>query len=222
MGIVRFGAPRELVLWLRDCFGCRTFVETGTNKGETAVWAADNFDQVFTIEAYEPLYREAVETFGNRANIRFLEGDSRHHIRSILGSLAEPAVFWLDAHWCGEYTFGRSDECPLVGELEALNASKVQHVVLIDDARLFLAPPPAPHDASHWPDIAEICHLMTAHSTRRYIAVHDDVIICVADSGRGKVIEFLRNEMANSRITRQPRPERAQSLSDRIRSRIGI
>ena len=143
MGSVRFGVPRDLVLWMRDTFKAKVFVETGTNQAETAVWASANFERVFTVEAHEPLHQKAVETFGSCKNIRFLKGDSRTHIKSLTSSLTEPAIFWLDAHWCGENTFGKSDECPVVGELELLNASKVPHIVLIDDARFFLAPPPA-------------------------------------------------------------------------------
>lgn len=198
MGAIRFGVPRELVLWLRDAFRVGVFVETGTNQAETAVWASANFERVFTIEAYGPLYQKAVEAFGNRKNIEFLQGDSRTHIRSLLTLLTEPAIFWLDAHWCGEHTFGKSDECPVVGELELLNSSKLAHIVLIDDARLFLAPPPPPHECSHWPNITTICKLLSMHNTNRYVAVHDDVIIGVPDVAKPRLIEFIRGETVKS------------------------
>jgi|SRR5579862_450342 len=194
MGAIRFGVPKELVLWLREAFQISVFVETGTNRAETAVWASENFGRVFTIEANGPLHQRAIETFGDRRNIQFLAGDSRVHIKSLLTSLTEPAIFWLDAHWCGEDTFGKTEECPVVGELELLNTSKVGHLVLIDDARLFLAPPPPPHDASHWPDIATICELLSAPEHSRYVAVHDDVIIAVPDFAKPRLIEFLRIE----------------------------
>src|SRR5262245_50073632 len=142
MGAIRFGVPKELVLWLRDAFKISVFVETGTNRAETAAWASTHFARVFTIEANEGLHQRAIKTFGDRKNIQFLNGDSRVHINSLLPSLTEPAIFWLDAHWCGEDTFGKTEECPVVGELELLNASEVNHIVLVDDARLFLAPPP--------------------------------------------------------------------------------
>jgi FkbM family methyltransferase len=179
---------------MRNTFKVKVFVETGTHQAETAVWASANFERVFTVEAQEPLHQKAVETFGSRKNIRFLKGDSRMHIKSLTSSLTEPAIFWLDAHWCGENTFGKSDECPVVGELELLNASKVPHIVLIDDARLFLAPPPAPHEATHWPDISAICRLMAAHDSHRYVAVHDDAIIGVPGAARLQLVEFLRAE----------------------------
>src|SRR5262245_5918475 len=222
MGSVRFGVPKDLVLWMRDTFKVKVFVETGTYEAETAVWACANFARVFTIEAHEALYQKAVETFGRCKNIRFLEGDSRTHIKSLASSLTEPAIFWLDAHWCGENTFGKSDECPVVGELELLNASKVPHMVLIDDARFFLAPPPAPHDATYWPDINAICRLMAAHDSHRYVAVHDDVIIGVPGAARLQLVGFLRAELIKNIAPPAPTPKPApRTLPRRIRSKIG-
>jgi hypothetical protein len=213
------------VLWMRDTFNAKVFVETGTNHAETAVWASDNFDRVFTIEAFQPLYQAAVETFGSRPNIQFLDGDSRTHIRSLAGSLSEPAIFWLDAHWCGEHTFGKTDECPVMGELEALNESEVPHLILIDDARLFLAPPPAPHDADQWPDISTICKSLGAHSSNRYVAVHDDVIIAVPNSGKRPLVECLRAEaIANASghpVSPALSPPLLRSILHRVHAKIG-
>jgi hypothetical protein len=206
---------------MRDIFKVKIFVETGTNLAETAVWASDNFERVFTVEAYEPLYQKAIETYGNRKNIQFLKGDSRTHIKSLTSSLTEPAIFWLDAHWCGEHTFGKSDECPIIGELELLNASKVPHIVLIDDARLFLEPPPAPHEASCWPDISAICRSLTAHDSNRYVAVHDDVIIGVPGAAKAQLIEFLRAETIKNSAPPPPPKPGVRTLLRRIRSRIG-
>lgn len=220
MGAIRFGVPRELVLWLRDTFSVNVFIETGTNRADTAVWASQNFERVFTIEAHEPLYQQALEAFGDRKNIQFLKGDSRTHIKSLLASLSGPAIFWLDAHWCGEGTFGKIEECPVVGELELLNTSKVAHIVLIDDARLFLAPPPLPHDASHWPDITTICELLSIRGTNRYVVVHDDVIIGVPDAAKTRLIDFIRAESLK-RVSQLPSISVRRTPLSRIRSIIG-
>ena len=219
MGAIRFGAPTELVLWLRDIFDVNVFVETGTNRAETAIWASANFKRVFTIEAYEPLYRQALQASGDHKNIQFLHGDSRTHMKALLSSLANPAIFWLDAHWCGEQSFGTTEECPVIGELKLLNASKVAHIVLIDDARLFLAPPPPPHKPSHWPDIATICGLLSAASTNRYVVVHDDVIVAVPGNAKAEFVEFLRAKVANNPV--QPAGVSVRGTFARIRSMIG-
>lgn len=195
MGSVRFGVPRELVLWLRDTFNIRTFVETGTNQAETTIWAAGEFDQVITIEGYEPLHQKAINAFGSCRNIRFLLGDSRRLLPEVLQSLDGPAIFWLDAHWCGADTYGSGDECPVLGELEVLNAWGTPHFVLVDDARLFLAPPPAPHRSDDWPGINAICRAMDEHVSNRYVAVFEDVIVGVPFHARKQFVEWLRTHM---------------------------
>ena len=219
MGAVRFGVPRELVLWLQDTFKIDVFVESGTNLAETAVWATGHFQRVFTIEAHPPLYKRAITTFGDRKNIRFLEGDSRSHIKSLLPLLTEPAIFWLDAHWCGEGTFGKTEECPVVGELELINTSELAHIVLIDDARLFLAPPPPPHEITHWPDISTICGLLSGSAWNRYVVLRDDVIIAVPDFAKAKLAEFIRRETPETFL--QPGFSAPRAWLSRIRSIIG-
>ncbi len=220
MGSVRFGAPKPLVLWLRDLCKIGTFVETGTNRAETAAWASGQFEQVYTVEAYEPLHQQAVEKYGDRKNIHFLKGDSREHIRSLIHQLQDPAIFWLDAHWCGEFTFGKADECPVIGEVELLNSCPVPHIVLIDDARLFLAPPPAPHQADHWPDIATVCRLLTDYRTPRYVVVHEDVIIAVPATARNQLVDFVRAEvLSNAAAPPESAPAGKASLR-RVGSRI--
>jgi hypothetical protein len=193
MGCVRFGAPKELVLWLKDTFGVSTFVETGTNKAETSVWAAEHFEQVFTIEGYEPLHRQAVEHYGNVGNIHFLLGDSRTVIREMQSNLEKTAIIWLDAHWCGQETFGKSAECPVLEELRAINETAVEHFVLIDDARYFIAPAPEPHEVEHWPGIGEICEVLAKHPSKRYVVIFEDVIVAVPMWAKQKLINYLRS-----------------------------
>jgi hypothetical protein len=206
MGNVQFGAPRELVLWLRDTFNVDTFVETGTNRAETAMWASKQFQRVITVEGYPPLYNAAVKSFGDNKTIEFLLGDSRDHLRRVADSLQNQAIFWLDAHWCGDETYGNSDECPVLGELEALNSSGMSHIVLIDDARLFLAPPPPPHVADHWPDIAAVCRAMEGCPGNRYVAVHEDVIVGVPAEAKPSFVEFLRKKAVERDLQAQPAP----------------
>jgi len=191
-------------VWLRDTFGIRTFVETGTNEADTAVWAADEFEHVITIEGSESLHQTAVSTFGWRRNIRFVHGDSRRMLPEVLRRLDAPAIFWLDAHWCGMDTYGSGNECPVLDELKALNAWDTPHIVLVDDARLFLAPPPPPHRSDDWPDINAICRAMDGDAPRRYVAVFEDVIVGVPSHARTRFVEFLRAHADRSPPPSQP------------------
>ena len=142
---------------------------------------------MITIELSTKYHAGAVERFRARPGVTVLNGNSAARLREIVPGLAKPAVFWLDAHWSGLDTAGREAECPVIEEIAAINAAAPAHFVMVDDARLFGAPPPRPHRAEEWPDLATT---MTAlgNGDRRYVALFDDVLIAVPSSAR----EFLR------------------------------
>ena len=75
MGIVRMGPPVEVLNKIRT-LGTKIFIETGTYKAQTSVWASKQFDRVYTVEASKKLYNEAVEQYGNIQNIKFICGIS--------------------------------------------------------------------------------------------------------------------------------------------------
>ena len=139
MGVVRLGVPEELALTLKETFGLSTFVETGTYKAGSTVWASNHFSRVVTIEGFEEYFRRAIAAHGHRQNVEFLFGDSRQKLPEVLRTLQEPAIFWLDAHWMGnkEISAGTDRECPLLDEIAYLMDSSIDHYILIDDARLF-------------------------------------------------------------------------------------
>lgn len=198
MGSVNFGAPRALIKQLRETFDVSTFVETGTHLGETSAWASNVFRQVITVEGSEDYHREAKQRHADRTNIEFLLGDSRTRLAEILQRLNEPALFWLDAHWMGAGSlatadvFGRGSECPLLDEIALINASKLDHIVLIDDARLFLAPPPLPHRADEWPNIKEVLAALDMKDTGWRTIVYDDVMTCAPLAYQAQVQEIFQ------------------------------
>jgi hypothetical protein len=118
--------------------GARVFVETGTYKGDTTEALRPYFDWLYTIEANDALFSAAKARFAGAPNVRTLHGDSAALLPHVLGELEQKALFWLDAHWCGNDTFGTYLSAPIMTELEALFAHKVRdHIILIDDARYF-------------------------------------------------------------------------------------
>ena len=188
MGAFSMGPPPDLVKSLKDMFGFGTFVETGTLTGETTIWASSLFEQVYTIEASRELYDGAQERFRNIKNIVSLFGESGPELSRLLPTLP-PTIFFLDAHWSGSNTAGAKSECPLLTELGVIMPWFRKHAVLIDDARLFLKPPPPPHQIDEWPSLDDIQR--ETHGAT-YTAVYKDVIVLVPVWHRGKVSTMLQ------------------------------
>jgi hypothetical protein len=87
-------------------------------------------------------------------------------------------LYWLDAHWCvADKTAGGASQCPLLEELDAIGDLNPQSLVLIDDARLFLCPPPYPHEIDHWPSFQSVFQKLSSLSREHEIVIANDVII---------------------------------------------
>ena len=190
LGIVNFGVSPELVLIAKDQFGVDTFVETGTFRGDTANWAADHFKKVYTVEFVAERFRAAQERFRARPNVECLQGNSPDCLRQIVANLkGSRALFWLDAHWNGDGE-SRENECPVAEEVRIINEADMEAYVLVDDARYFVAPPPAPHDPAQWPALAQLIPAL-AH-TGRYVAMIDDIIAAWPHRAERALIEYAR------------------------------
>jgi hypothetical protein len=150
------------------------------------------FSSVVTIEASEQLHALAGAQFGHLKNIRFLRGSSPAVLRQIVPTLPTPAIYWLDAHWSGGMTAGEEYECPLLEEIRAIDSHGDDAFILIDDARLFLAPPPLPHKAEQWPDLAGVLGTLREKHPSRYVVVFEDVIIAVPARAREFLIRYCR------------------------------
>jgi hypothetical protein len=178
MGQYHITIPQNLALSLRDRFGLKYFVETGTYHGKTAAWAAQHFKRVWTIEINEEFHEEAKSLYGHMEKIAFVLGDSRIALPTILESLAIPTLFYLDAHWTPDLNTPRPDhgECPLREELALIHAHDKagMHVIVIDDARIFVEGVDEEiHTASEWATWDQICAALLA----RKVYIEDDVIV---------------------------------------------
>lgn len=155
MGLINFGVPEKETEFLKKNLGLDVFVEGGTYRGGTAKKMSEFFKKVYTIEKSDVMYDIAKENLKDISNVTMLKGDTREHLTQILDS-NDNIIFWLDAHWSGGDTYGEEDECPLVEELDIIFKYPKNYVILIDDARLFLAPPPHPHKFQNWQSLADI------------------------------------------------------------------
>jgi hypothetical protein len=181
MGIINFGIPKKIVLDLCAAHSVTVFIETGTYQGATARWASQHFEQVHTIERSESLFEAHCRELSGLHGVAPYSGDSRDILPGIISELGDRrALYWLDSHWFGGETSGQDDQCPLLGELECLT-NRSQDIILIDDARLFLAAPPMPHQPSQWPTIAEVILALSGGIKRPYVQIADDVIFVVPD-----------------------------------------
>ena len=178
MGAVTFSLDMKLLYALKSSLRLDRFVETGTFRGDTVAQVAPYFDEVISIELSDELSKAAASRFASEPKIKILHGSSPTKLEDIRPDFqGESALFWLDAHWCvASNTAGLSSQCPLLDELRAIKSVNAESVILIDDARLFLAPPLAPHEISHWPNFDEIIRQLLAMSECHQIMVINDVI----------------------------------------------
>jgi hypothetical protein len=196
MGLVFPGAPKDLVQFLSEKFRIKYFVETGTYYGFTAVWASDVFSKVYTIERSEIIYKKTSERYSEKKNITFILGDSREKIKKVLNEIDDSAVFWLDAHFSGGETAGKGESAPIFEEINIIKSSKYPHFILIDDARLFLAPPPDPHPIGEYPTILEL--LKCIGEDQYYTIIYNDVIVCIPEECKEETLEFSKKEITYS------------------------
>lgn len=195
MGAVDFSIDTKLVACLQRALPISVFVETGTFEGEAIARVRDLFDEIHSIELSDHYYAQAADRFAGDRHVKLHHGDSRQTLVSLRPMLADRAVlYWLDAHWCvADETAGAQSQCPLLDELEALRRLNAESVLLIDDARLFLATPPAPHESSEWPRFQQVLRKMLLLSPSHEIMVINDVIVLFPELAQEAVTDYARS-----------------------------
>jgi glycosyltransferase involved in cell wall biosynthesis len=195
MGAVTFSLDERLLECLRSAVPFTTFVETGTFKGEAAALAARHLERVVTVEFSRPLWEEAVKRFEADPRVEVLLGDSREVLARVRSSLEEEStLYWLDAHWCvADDAAGEHSQCPLLEEIRAIASLGETSAILIDDARLFLAPPPKPHEVTQWPTFDEVVRALRALSGSHQLMVVNDVIAFYPRAAKAAMEGFARH-----------------------------
>lgn len=141
-------AKRDLLVETVKAHGLKVFVETGTFMGDTVARLHPHVWMTFSCELDRGRYDDACVRFADKANVALAHGNSGSWIRKVVRDLKVPALFWLDAH-----SSDARAPCPLRDELLALAPSTLDHVVLVDDARIF--------GMGLWPTLADIRTIMT-------------------------------------------------------------
>jgi hypothetical protein len=196
MGAVTFSLDPRLVQALQSALPLSVLLETGTFKGDTVSALESFFDKVVSIELSEALYADVINRFADCSHVRILQGNSVDKLRELRSELQGIGVlYWLDAHWCvATSTAGELSQCPLLGELAAIVELNEKSVVLIDDARLFLAPPLAPHDISRWPSLQQIVLTLQSLSAHHELMVINDVIAFYPRAAKAAVLSFAQSD----------------------------
>jgi hypothetical protein len=183
----------QMIEVLRSYFNIPIFIETGTYLGETTAWAAQKFQTVHTVEWSSELFEKARSTLASHPSVTCHHGNSADVLPTLLSGISTPAVFFLDGHWSGGITVGQTDECPVLRELDAILAWGKEAFIFIDDARLFLAPPPEPHNWRHWPSLDEIGDRISQNGKLPfYMVVFEDELILVPQRFRDPVAMLLQ------------------------------
>ncbi|MDB6110759.1 MAG: hypothetical protein JWR69_2509 [Pedosphaera sp.] len=199
MGAISFSLDEKLLGLLSRELPLRTFFETGTFKGESLRLARQFFPECHSVELSPEYHAAAVKNFAGQNGIHLHQGESPAHLRRHQAQLAAaPTLFWLDAHWCvADHTAGANSQSPLLGELQAIGSLHPQSAILIDDARLYLCPPPAPHRALDWPDFHAIAQALLALSSAHRLMILNDVILFFPASAQPAIARFAHEHGAD-------------------------
>ena len=149
----------------------KILIETGTYKGAMIKSCKKLFKNIYSIELDKNLYKEAVDKFQKFPKIKILNGDSGLELKKLLLEIKSPCLFWLDGHYSGGITAKGDIETPIVAELEAILTHNIKnHVILIDDARLF-------NGENDYPTIKELTAFIYERNNFLKICIENDLII---------------------------------------------
>ena len=195
MGAVNFSIDTSLIEALKQALPLSVFVETGTFEGETIRRARPFFQSIYSVEVSEKYHATTARQFHGDASVRIHRGDSPEFLRKLRSSLNNSSVlYWLDAHWCvAQGSGGEHSQCPLLEELDAICCLNDQSVILVDDARLFVCPPPQPHEVSHWPSFDSIVKKLYSLSSSHELMVINDVIVYFPAAVQPDVIKYAHD-----------------------------
>lgn len=160
---------QKVINSFRQKFSAQVLVETGTFQGEMVYAQRNNFEKIYSIELSHELFETAKKRLKAFPNIELLEGDSGKILKDLIKKINIPALFWLDGHYSGFETAKADVETPVMQELEIIFSSTAEHVILIDDARLF-------NGQNDYPQIDELEKFVLQKKSNYKFAVEDDII----------------------------------------------
>lgn len=195
MGAVTFSIDLGLIDALKKALPLDVFVETGTFLGETVESVKHHFNEIHSVELSLKHYEVVRLRFTDWDNIDVACGDSAVVLARWMTGLQQKSVlYFLDAHWCAANdTAGQTSQCPLLNEIRSIGRLNDKSVIIIDDARLFLAPPLAPHEISHWPDFNSVISALQALNPLHQLMILNDTILFFPSSAARVLREYAQH-----------------------------
>lgn len=131
---------RRIILEYAKRIGYKVFVETGTNFGNMLIDMKDHFEELYSIELSHQLWKFCTERFKGEKKINLYFGNSGDILNYVIRYIERPCIFWLDAHYCGNFTAKADIETPILKELIHIFKHPLweEHTILIDDAGDFI------------------------------------------------------------------------------------
>jgi len=116
----------------------RTFIESGTYRGDTTAFFLPHAERLITVEVDDDLFRRARARFAGEPKITVVQGDALVEIPRIVEAEAEPAMIWLDGHYSGGVTGRGVEDEPALAIIERLGKiAPAGTTIVVDDLRLF-------------------------------------------------------------------------------------
>jgi hypothetical protein len=160
----------QIVIAYAKTFGTRILIETGTYLGDMLGVVRPHFDRLISIELSEELAAKARMRFKSYPKIQIVQGDSGEKLHEVLSPIQQKVVFWLDGHYSGGFTARADRDTPVVNELRTIASHAVKdHVILIDDARLF-------NGTDDYPTMDELTALIHSFWPDYEVSVRNDAI----------------------------------------------
>ncbi len=185
--------PKNFVLTLKEKYNIDNFIETGTYIGDTSLWASNHFKKVITIEAFETYYNESLQRFQNenKDNIYLYKGVSYEILSDTnkleIDYLNDSTIFWLDAHWSGQDTYGDDMVHPLLNELTLIKNSNVEHFIFMDDLR-FMSHPCRFECKDEWPLLGDIFWSLYNDKIKYNFSILGDILFAFPDKRDIKLV----------------------------------
>lgn len=162
---------QHLIQEFQRKYGCAILIETGTFLGDMVEAQRDHFSKIISIELDNVLFRKATKRFKQYPHIHIVQGDSGKIMPEIMKDILEPCLFWLDGHYSSGVTARGEKDCPIFEELDSIfsNDKGLNHIILIDDARLFTG-------KGGYPEVGELTDFIRSKNENYQVLTEWDVI----------------------------------------------